>query len=866
MGPVATKAYREAPLTRKATMYLGSIVFIGPQGSGKTSLMRNFTGQPFRLMEPPTQKVYIPDSYCQLLDHLDWLPSTAGLMYEDELVRIIVEDLLKHTQTMLKSDAPAPPLPPLRKRSASFSESHGARMFSADSPELTRATNRLSGSFEVIESGSLEGKLQIGIRPQPVAESGRTNSLERQSHKKSFFNRLRHHHKSGQDRNTGTAMKRHYSDSVARSHYTGTGATNGSASPEYYSSLPERLIGKIKAELKECSAGSLSQKYFGKIVDVPGSFPFSAIKPLFITETSVSILVYDVSQDLYSVPSPGTHRRSPPDTREGKQNGSLSPMPAPALDESTYLDQIMSEIENLCLHWSHSNAALPLKGPRIVIVGTHSDKVPASVSMRHFEILRDAIKSSPYEKYVNMMKYIISSSSVIERSNIEDLKRFTMETFKKACRQQVPLRWLRCIRRFQGLSAKGMHFVSLTQAQGIISELCDLSRTEDIQEVVRFLHQNHVILHLDRIHRLKEIIITSPQWFALQMSEIFAAATVSLGGALSELVTDQQLLQTKGLLSNRLLDYVWRDRDSRLNRDELLTIMHKMDLLCCMGTGTRPFSPPATVESFTQSPSVKRKTLLKVIVSSLIVPALVKEPMPQNLNSLPTYGVEPLYFRFKDGLLPGGLFSRLVVRCIPSYPINFSLYRDAAAFEVDPTSLLVLTAGRDHIRLCLHRIRNEMAQNFLTSPVPTNLDDLLRGGSAPNPDLCMAVLMFIQAALSDVIQQWIPHLDYDLCIACNCEAGSSSADRIHYIILSDSDNILQRSSLRCQANSQISISTALTCWFGELRSPNQSPFSGDDLGMSKILCYDPEATAYFSCMYIHCINKMGMSVLSLMCT
>ena len=836
MGPVATKSYREAPLTRKATMFLGSIVFIGPHSSGKTSLMRNFTGQPFRLMEPPTQKIYIPDNYCLLLDHLDWLPSTAGLAYEDELVRIIVEDLLKHTQTMLKSDASAPPLPPLRKkRSSSFSESHGAHSYFADSPELTRATNRLSGSFEVIESGSLEGQLQLGIRPHPVAESEKSNSLERQSHKKSFLTRLlstRHHHKSGQDSSTGTGVKRHYSDSVKRGQYTGMNATNGSASPEYYSSLPERLIGKIKAELKECSAGCLSQNYYGKIIDIPGSFPFSAIKPIFVTETSVSVVVYDVSQDMYSVPSPGTHRKSPVSTGDGKQNGTLSPKPPPAIGESTYLDQIMSEIKNLCLHWSHSNVALPLKGPRIVLVGTHSDKVPASVSMRNFEILRDTIKASPYEKYVNMMKYIISSSSVIERSNIEDLKRFTMETFKKACRQQIPLRWLRCIRRFQGLSAKGMHFVSVAQAQGIISELCDLSRTQDIQEVIRFLHQNHVVLHLDRIHRLKEMIITSPQWFALRMSEIFAAGSMSIEDALPELAVDQQLLQTRGILSNRLLDYIWRDRDSRLNKDELLTIMHKMDLLCCIGTGTRPFSPSATVESFTQSPSTKRKLPPKVIISSIIVPALVKAPMPPNLNSLPTYGVDPLYFRFKDGLLPGGLFSRLLVRCIPSYPVNYSLYLEAATFEVDPTSILVLTAGQDHIRLSLHRVREEISENFLSSPIPTNLDDLLRGGSTPNPDLCMAVLMFIQAALSDVIQQWIPHLDYDLCIACHCPAGSSSVDRMHYIILSDSDNILQRSTLRCEANSQISTSTVLTCWFGELRSPTQTPFSGDDLGKS----------------------------------
>lgn len=831
LGPVATRAYREAPVIRKTTMFAASVVFIGPQGSGKTSLLRCLRGQPFRLMEPASQRIRVADSYYDLRDNIDWLPSAAGLMYEDELVRIIVEDLLKHMQSMLTSspaEAP-PPLPRRKRRSQSFTEGRGPD----DTEELlhsldsTVATNRLSGSFEVIESGSPEGKLQLGVRPQPVADEPRT--MRHRHNRKSFIGRFLATRFKGGGKERGGSVRRHYSDTSKRVNYTGMGEANGDVPPQYYSPLPERLIEKIKAGLKSCSGGSLPLQYFGRVVDIPGSTAFQALKPLFITENSICILVYDVSKDILSVPSPGVRRKSPLGVREVKQNG-LDTATSQSLD-NTYLSQIMAEINNVCLHWSHSKADMTIKGPRIILVGTHSDKVPSSLSSHNFETLRDMVKSSPYGKYIAMMRYIISSSSVIERSTVDDLKKFVMEVIKKACRQQVPLRWLRCVRRFQGLSGKGMYFMGVDDARKLVSELCDLYKPEDILEVIDFLHQNQVILHFHHIHQLKEIIITSPPWFAHQVSAVFSAPFVDLDSTQCELLSDQELARSKGVLTSQLLDFVWREKDSRLNKDELLTIMHKMDLLCCMGSDSQPLSPFASVENLTQDLSTKKKQPPKVVVSSVVVPALVEEPMPLHLSSLPTYNVDPLYFRFKQGFVPSGLFPRFIIRCIHSYPRNFSIYRNAATFEVDATSLLMLSTGPDYIRISLHRIREHVTESLVTSLASTNLDDLLNNDAhMPNPDTCMVILMFIRAAISDLIQQWMTHVDYDLCIVCRCHSqlrhtgaaargrnvSSSEETKDHYVILSDVDNLVQKSLLRCEEGNQVVALPTLTCWFEEV--------------------------------------------------
>lgn len=874
-GPVAVQAYREAPVSRKATMFLGNIILLGYQGSGKTSLLRSLTGEMFRLVEPPSQQVDVSENYCLLTESLNWVASVAGLGYEDELVRIILEDLLRHMNSSLSksgvnvmeardlhlrpgAECPPPlrPLdtrpggraeyppslpPPLPQRSHSFSEKAGNLCVTNDN----RAC--LSESFDVQDKPHL-------LRPNQLPKVKRHGLAK-------FLNFVPHHQNKDHKK-----VKRHHSDSAKHMHYTdhhdtptsALGDTSPLLSAPRFSPLPERLTERLKTEFAECTGGTLPPKYLARVIDTPGHPSFRVLQSLYLTENSLCLLVFDASKDILSSPSASSLSLKRKPSPEVKQNGH-----GRHYLEDSYLLRIMSEVSNICVQWSGCNIDMTICGPRIVIVGTHSDKVSSAVTHRNFEILRGEIRASPYQKYVANVKFVVSNSSIIERSSMDDLKRFMKENIKKSCRQQVPLKWLRCVRRFRAFLKKGTYFVSLADARKLVSEICDISLADpEIGEVIEFLHRNQVIMHFSRVHHLRDLVISSFHWFIQQVSALFGAAFVDIAADLTpttiinttELVAQQELLRSTGVLSSQLLDYVWREKDSQTNRDKLLTVMNKMDLLCCLASETTTTANPvplsASVEDLTAEPK-RNKHRHMVATPSLVIPALVEEePDPGYISSLPAYNVDPVLFRFKDHV-PNGLFPRVLVRCVQSYPKGFTLYRHNATFQVDEKTLLLLREGRNYIHLSLHHLHETTPSSCNAPWSPTNqymsMSDF--DGDSVNPFMCMAVLMFVQASISDLTQQWTPHLDFDLCVKCNCKLRPIPMDAVvdiddalaemsrnarsrlapnqdhHYIILNDVDSLVQQLSLRCEFGNQVAITASLLCWFGEVPAASISPTS-----------------------------------------
>lgn len=239
------------------------------------------------------------------------------------------------------------------------------------------------------------------------------------------------------------------------------------------------------------------------------------------------------------------------------------------------------------------------------------------------------------------------------------------------------------------------------------------------------------------------------------------------------------------------------------------------------------------------------------VTPSLVIPALVEEdPEPTYFSSLPEYDVEPVLFRFKDHV-PNGLFSRLLVRCVQSYPKGFTLHRQSATFQVDEKTLLLLREGRNDICLSLHPLHKTTPPGHRVPSSPTNqymsMSDL--DSDSVNPFMCMAVLMFIQTSINDLTQQWTPHLDFDLCIKCTCkfcpipmdavvdiddalaEMSRNARSRLapnkvhHYAILKDVDSLVQQLPLRCEIGNQVTIGASLLCWFGEVPAASISPTS-----------------------------------------
>ncbi len=618
---------------------------------------------------------------------------------------------------------------------------------------------------------------------------------------------------------------------------------------------------------------------------------FQPLKQLFVTDNSLCVLTIDASKDIMAAASsPGPQRKTSSNSMHGNTTSYYAS--GSKYSKSSYLGQIMVEIGDICLQWSHSNADMTLCGPRIVVVATHSDKVPSSVSYRNFELMHDAIKASPYRKYISLLKFIVSSSSIIERSSTDDLKHFVMELVKKACRHQIPLKWLRCVRRFQGLSKQGSYFISLSEAKKTIAQICDISDKEEISRVIHFLHDNLVILHFPRLHHLRKLVITDPSWFASKISLLFSAsfADLSSESVPSELAADQQLLRTKGVLTSQLLGFVWREKSSRIRIDELLGILYKMDLVCYQATETHPLPPVTSIEDLT-----KDKSGVKVrggtVTTSVIVPGLVEERKPLHLATLPSFNIEPIVFRFKTAHIPSGLFSRLIVRCVQSYPLNYSIFTNGATFEVDTCSLLMISLESDHLKISLHKIRTR--NSSVTSPLPssmdvTDLDSLLNDPDTPNPDTCLAVLMFVRATLTDLVQQWMPHLDFDLCVSCDCPAhieedvvdhhddyslppeesllsrkpSTCSASSCHskcpaekhYIILNDVESVSE-CAIKCELGTALPASTSLLCWFGEMPSDIMAATSPtDDLG---------------ECMHVHIVAsfvpRLAVAIIMFFC-
>lgn len=862
-SPVAEQAYREAPLSRKANMFISNLTFLGPLGSGKTSLIRNLQGKSFRLTEPHTLSVLFSDCYLNLVDLTNWTPSSAALVYEDELVRIIINELLKHAKNLVSGhttrsramggmgmgsgfgtgdaveigmgtgDAP-PPLPPvpIRQRSQSFTN----RFTHADL-EATKASHRLSGSFEVLESATPEGKLQMGYQHDLDAREGHHHGNKgHHGSRKGIMSRLF----SGRVRGK-TSLRRHHSDSSHTGHYTGLQqslASNGTvmAVPPRVSSIPERLAEKIRVGLTMCTDSSLPVQFFSRLIDMPGAKAFRTVRSLFITDYSLCVLVYDTSKSLDASMSPRVTRKASTASLKGeitKANGNG----LGGYMEESHFEQIVTDFNNLGLHWSHSDADMSLRGQRVILVATHSDKVTTTVSHNNFDQLRTAIKASPYNKYVAMMKYVLSSSSVIERANMDDLKRYVIEITKKSCRQHVPLKWLRCIRRFLALAERAVYFITLEDSRRIVSETCDVGSKEEIDAVIRFLHNNHIILHFARIHHLCEVVFTSPVWFSQNLSGVFGAAWVDIpSGAPSRLLTDQSRLQTRGILSAQLLDFVWKG-ESAANHRRLLTILHKLDLVCCLGPSGQPIAPLTSPAAITQdmasggaggsehgigkSPG---DHIPSFTISSLIVPSVVAEPMPLHLLKMPTFDLDPLHFRFKNGFVPYDVFPRLVTRCIHSYPNNYTLYSNAAVFEVDSATILLISESKGRITLNLYQNRESVSRSPEEVAAHTSSDELVNHPEPPNLDTCMAVQMFLQAAISDIIQQWIPQVEYDLCVQCHCSKDPPEEEKgtsgVHHVILSKTDNILQRVSLHCERGSQIMIGVPLYSWFGEIPHPH----------------------------------------------
>lgn len=767
VGPMAINTYREAPKSHKVAIFLASILMLGPEGSGKTSFVRSLKGEPFRIHEAASVGITLEAVLSRMKDHLDWPMADEVLSCDDQLAQVIVDDILKDTS--------------------------GQLTLSSLSSTCSHSTEDLVSPDEVFE--------EVEFRRRSLSTPSRP-SMSRPKIRK-FLSSFKRSHKK-----TGKAEKHSRSSSsltpprggapkVTVLGDDGEGHTllNERGSPS--SPIPETIVKKVVEGLEYRLRSTSPPPLYARIIDCPGGRPHCLLRPLLVSTSTLSLLLFDVSLDPHHVYA----HSDLPSARES---------PSCTTGHTIYLDHILNEIADICLHQPQHELQ---RGSRIVLIGTHCDKISMSVASHRLSIVAKAVHESPFKQYVVAAKFVVSSSSILERSNLDEIKRYLMELTQKLCKQQIPLRWLYVIPKIKQLEKQGHYFITIDQLKEIAPK--SSIGEDDFDQLLSFLTGSHIILHFDLVHLLRNVVITSPSWFLKNVSTLLSL-TSPHNLQIHKSIPDEQVdqLVSTGVLSEQLLNLVWEDVTDKA---QLLDVMHKMELICYLPTASRrrQGSDSSNVSSIDDN------------ISQICVPALVEEETPSYIHlELTTAEIRPLYFRFKSGFVPPGLFYRLIARCIHTYPDGMKLYHNSACFVVDKNCTLVLSIKDNLICLMLQDTMRKFSVDSPTAVVEPQSTTLTN-------DICLAVLMFVQAAIMDIIHQWIPQLDFDVCVPCHCMASSTNSQTsTHYVVLNDSEEWMEAGVLICELGSQFLPLSGITRWFGTASGSGTDV--DDDIGMCTI--------------------------------
>ena len=764
-GPVASKIYLEAPAKQSTTLHVANLIMIGPRGGGKTSLLRCLCGNQFRQREDPTTRFDWLPHYYELVSHRTWEVNPKGLAYDNELSRVVINNLLKDAKS-LETPPPLPPMrhsPPTRPRPTSVQLS---------APPLLPPRPPAHRMSMLLES-TLAGDTSSG---QPMKSSGShpegLNTIppkEKKSLKRRFsLNRLfRKSSTSSVDKKDAVLeevtpppspplpLRQRLSsvDTVIPS--------KSSSLPEatFISAIPDNLMTQLKEKINDCANGTLPPEVYGRVIDTP-TFPSSSLfKSLLITKSSIILLLFDTSHD--------------------------DPVP-----------DILSELNSLF--------TLPLSPVSIILVGTHSDKHSShAVAKQQLDRVRQTLRSTPYGKFLASGAFIVSCSSVFDQSTIEDVKKYVTDMVKSKCRKEVPLKWLRCLRRFQSLPTNGQYFMSLTEAEGIIKEVCMVkSDGEEVREILSFLHDNLVILYCPQFKSMENTIITDPAWFLCTVSKLLGLDLSPNGnGVPPDLKADYHLALSQGALTDALLEH-FCPSVSRSVKQELLLLLQSLELavIHSMRQISLSESDKSSHSSPTPSPTLSLVSSSNTI-TGILIPSIISESLPPNISPS---SLETIYFLSPDNSDSSLVFLRLLVRCLSAHSSCYSLYKDAGCFLINPQTMLLVKRHPDQaISVSLHP-----SYNCGSSPSLSPLSSTEICPSPPSIETALTVLMFIRPALDNICQVWSSGTQYKQAFKCDCTSSH------HYMIV-DEFVTSSTSSLKCQRGTVLTPPTLSAPWFGE---------------------------------------------------
>ena len=524
--------------------------------------------------------------------------------------------------------------------------------------------------------------------------------------------------------------------------------------PDDISTLVETLLQREQAEDAQGK-----EDIYSVLWDFGGQSVYYTTHPLFLTPRAIYLLVHNLSRD--------------PDGKDGPQvkRGFYEDVEDVFCERRNmdYLDLWMSSVSSLFLEDEDfqgmlASEILPERLPPVFLVCTHADMPfegldPYALARKIF----GSLKKQVYGKHlVDVFVVDNTKSGSIEECPEVDRLRKEIETVANELpqmKEKIPIEWLKFEKEMKEKKQDGHKRISLNEAEDIATEKCGISSTHQFTSMLKFLHDQRILVHFDDTPQLRRIVILDPQWLIDVFKEV-----ITIRPYQSKERKYEQLwlkLERTGILKEELLQHVWGPLfDNQETCHTLIAMMEKFCLLCPLSSSVATDSP-----------------------TEYLVPSMLKFPPEEDVRKLiASAGIPPLYIKFKSSRVPLGFFPRVVIMVFQWCTEEFSsqtgpvLYQNFARFCTHPAEgcSVILHSHSSFIEVVVHKERR--AAGLLSDVAPEMNLPSESTHDAFQMDFARVVCRRLGLILECMRKEfpWLKNMACDLSVCCPvCSTGRS---------------------------------------------------------------------------------------------
>ena len=300
----------------------------------------------------------------------------------------------------------------------------------------------------------------------------------------------------------------------------------------------------------------------------------------------------------------------------------------------------------------------------VLLVGTHIDKLHPDLkkarkiaSNKILPVLEIELCGKPYAQHIACisegLKIALKQSCffVSNKCRDEEIVYLKAATVRVAAslREEKPIYFLKIE---QALLQLKEQVISVSTMLDLVAEnIFTLDKNSaEFKGILKYFHNNRIMLHFSQIESLKDLVVLSPNWLAKLFSYVIAAQSYNTGGKFD---WAWKRLTKYGILHECLLQHMLDKFHSDYPGLIQVTKQQAIDILLCFHLLARITSKACFVEEcFPTLPDSG---------DTFIVPSLVRS---DDRDPPKTDKEKIIYFMFNSGFIPNSLLNQLIAECI----------------------------------------------------------------------------------------------------------------------------------------------------------------------------------------------------------